>query len=168
MSQSIEENVDVIRRGFESINRVGPDGAREFMDADIVLEMPEGLIDAGSYHGREALMRVWHAYSDEFEDFRWEVERLFGVEDRVFLRVRERGRGRQSGAGVDWQRWWVYTLRAGLIVRAQFCLDESTALEAAGASAETGAGPRPSSGEGDAAIFLSRAPIAQPDRATPS
>jgi hypothetical protein len=57
MSQSIEENVDVIRRGFESINRVGPDGAREFMDADIVLEMPEGLIDAGSYHGREALMR---------------------------------------------------------------------------------------------------------------
>jgi hypothetical protein len=46
MSQSIEENVDVIRRGFESINRVGPDGAREFTDADIVLEMPEGLIDA--------------------------------------------------------------------------------------------------------------------------
>jgi ketosteroid isomerase-like protein len=92
MSQSIEENVDVIRRGFESINRAGPDGAREFMDPDIVLEMPEGLIDAGSYHGLEALMRVWHAYSDEFEDFRWEVERLFGVEDRVFLRVREGAR----------------------------------------------------------------------------
>jgi hypothetical protein len=63
------------------------------------------------------------------------VEQLLGVEDRVFLRVRERGRGRQSGVQVDWQRWWVYTLHEGLIVRAQFCLDESTALEATGAGA---------------------------------
>jgi ketosteroid isomerase-like protein len=112
MNRSVDDNVDVIRRGYDAINREGPDGAREFMDPDIVLEMPEGLIDAGSYHGREALMRVWHAYFDEFEQFRWEVERLIGAGDRVFLRVRERGRGRQSGAEVDWQRWWVYTLRA--------------------------------------------------------
>jgi ketosteroid isomerase-like protein len=81
----------VIRRGYDAINHDGPDAARAFMDPDIVLEMPKGLIDEGSYHGREALMRVWHAYFDEFDEFRWEVERLFGVEDRVFLRVRERG-----------------------------------------------------------------------------
>ena len=158
MSPSVEENVDVIRRGYDAINHDGPDAARAFMDPDIVLEMPKGLIDEGSYHGRDALMRVWHAYFDEFDEFRWEVERLFGVEDRVFLRVRERGRGRQSGVEVDWQRWWVYTLRDGLIVRAQFCLDEGTALEAIGV------------GE-DAVMRLSSsddAPIAQPDRATPS
>jgi hypothetical protein len=39
----------------------------------------------------------------------------------------------------DWQRWWVYTLRDGLIARAQFCLDESTAVEAAGAGGGVGA-----------------------------
>jgi ketosteroid isomerase-like protein len=127
-----DDNVDVIRRGYDLVNRVGPDGAREFMDPDIVLEMPEGVLDAGTYYGREATMRVWHAYFDEFEQFRWEVERLFGVEDRVFLRVRERGRGRQSRVEVDWQRWWVYTVRGGLIVRAQFFLDESSALDAVG------------------------------------
>jgi hypothetical protein len=58
MSPSIEENVDVVRQGYDRINRVGPDGARDFMDPDIVLEMPEGVLDAGSYHGREATMRV--------------------------------------------------------------------------------------------------------------
>jgi ketosteroid isomerase-like protein len=52
----------------------------------------------------------------------------------VFLRVRELGRGRQSGAEVNWQRWWVYTLQDGLIVRAQFFLDENTALEAVAGS----------------------------------
>jgi ketosteroid isomerase-like protein len=140
MSPSVEDNVDVIRRGYERVNREGPDGARVFMDPDIVLEMPEGVLDTGTYYGREALMRVWHAYSDEFEERRWDVERLFGVEDRVFLRVRERGRGRQSGVEVDWQRWWVYTLRDGLIVRAQFCLEESTALEAVGAPARSTTG----------------------------
>jgi ketosteroid isomerase-like protein len=158
MSTSVEANVEVVRAGYEAINSEGPDAARAFMDPDIVLEMPEGLIDAGSYHGRDALMRVWHAYSDEFDEFRWEVERLFGVEDRVFLQVRERGRGRQSGVEVDWQRWWVYTLRDGLIVRARFCRDEAGALEAVGL-------------DGDAAMRLSssdEAPIAQPDRATPS
>jgi hypothetical protein len=49
-------------------------------------------------------------------------------------------------------------LRDGLIVRAQFCPDEGTALEALGPG-------------GDAAMRLSspdEAPIAQPDRATPS
>ena len=141
MRGPIDENVDLIRRGYDRTNREGPDGARDSMDPDIVLEMPEGVLDAGSYHGREATMRVWHAYFDEFEEFRWEVERLFGVEDRVFLRVRERGRGRQSGAAVDWQRWWVYTLRDGLIVRAQFFLDESSALEAAGAGREAALKP---------------------------
>jgi ketosteroid isomerase-like protein len=158
MSQSVEENVEQVRAGYDAINREGPDAARAFMDPDIVLEMPEGLIDAGSYHGRDALMRVWHAYSDEFDEFRWDVERLFGVEDRVFLQVRERGRGRQSGVEVDWQRWWVYTLRDGLIVRARFCRDEASALEAVGL-------------DRDAAMRLSssdEAPIAQPDRATPS
>jgi ketosteroid isomerase-like protein len=158
MRSHIEENVELIRRGYDAINRVGPDGARDFMNPDIVLEMPGGLIDAGSYHGREALMRVWHAYFDEFDDFRWEVERLFGVDDRVFLQVRERGRGRQSGVEVDWQRWWVYTLSDGLIVRARFCLDEGSALAAVGLGRE-------------AAMRLSSsddAPIAQPDRATPS
>jgi ketosteroid isomerase-like protein len=101
MSRSTEGNVDAIRRGYDVINREGPDGARDFMDPDIVLEMPEGVLDTGSHYGREATMRAWHAYFDEFEDFRWEVERLFGAEDRVFLRVRERGRGRQSGVEVD-------------------------------------------------------------------
>ena len=48
----------------------------------------------------------------------------------------ERGRGRQSGAKVDWQRWWVYTLRDGLIVRAQFFFHESAALEAVGVGGE--------------------------------
>jgi ketosteroid isomerase-like protein len=158
VNPSVQENVDVIRDGYDAINREGPDAPRRYMDPDIVLEMPEGLIDAGSYHGREAVMRVWHAYFDEFDEFRWDVERLFGVRDRVFLRVRERGRGRQSGVEVDWQRWWVYTLRDGLIVRARFCLDEAIALEAMGVA-------------GDAAMRLSssdEAPIAQPDRATPS
>jgi ketosteroid isomerase-like protein len=158
VTPSVEENVDVVRDGYDAINREGPDGARRYMDPDIELEMPEGLIDAGSYRGRDAVMRVWHAYFDEFDEFRWEIERLFGVEDRVFLRVRERGRGRQSGAEVDWRRWWVYTLRDGLIVRAEFCRDETTALEAVGLSRE-------------AAVRLSspdEAPIAQPDRATPS
>ena len=71
MRGPIDENVDLIRRGHDRTNREGPDGARDSMDPDIVLEMPEGVLDVGSYHGREAAMRVWHAYFDEFEEFRW-------------------------------------------------------------------------------------------------
>jgi ketosteroid isomerase-like protein len=70
VTPSVEENVDVVRDGYDAINREGPDGARRYMDPDIELEMPEGLIDAGSYRGRDAVMRVWHAYFDEFDEFR--------------------------------------------------------------------------------------------------
>ena len=46
MRGPIDENVDVIRRGYDRTNREGPDGARDSMDPDIVLEMPEGVLDA--------------------------------------------------------------------------------------------------------------------------
>jgi hypothetical protein len=67
----------VVRDGYEAMNDEGPDAARRYMDPDI-----------------EAPLWVWHAYLDEFEGFRWGVERLFGGDDRAFLRVRERGRSR--------------------------------------------------------------------------
>jgi ketosteroid isomerase-like protein len=49
-------------------------------------------------------------------------------------------RRRTTVVEVDWQRWWVYTVRDGLIVRAQFFLDEGTALKAVGASSRSTTG----------------------------
>jgi ketosteroid isomerase-like protein len=130
------ENVEIIRRGVDAINRKGPDALRELAAPEIVAELPEGLLDAGRHHGLESVLRVWHAYADEFEHFEWIIVGLDGVADRVLLCVRERGRGKESGVAVDWLRWWVFTLRDGLVTRAQCFLDEAAGLRAANLSGE--------------------------------
>jgi ketosteroid isomerase-like protein len=57
-----------------------------------------------------------------------------GRGDKVVLLYRQFGRGRGSGVDVEECAGWVYTLRAGKIVRVEMHPDQATALRAAGVS----------------------------------
>jgi ketosteroid isomerase-like protein len=53
-------------------------------------------------------------------------------DERVFLSIHARGRGRESGAPAEMGVWDIWTLRDGMIYRRQTFYDRSEALEAAG------------------------------------
>ncbi len=52
-----EENVEVVRRGFEVWNTGDMDALRELYDPGIVWRPAEGWPEPGPYVGREAVMR---------------------------------------------------------------------------------------------------------------
>jgi ketosteroid isomerase-like protein len=52
-----QENVEVVRRGFEAWSRGDMDALRELYDPGMIWRSPEGWPEPGPYAGREAVMR---------------------------------------------------------------------------------------------------------------
>jgi uncharacterized protein len=128
-----EENVEVVRAGFEAWNAGDMKAIRELHDPDVILRMPEGWPEPGPYVGREAVMR-------QFEQMRetWDADALepisdfIAAADRVVLRFIWRGAG--YGPEADLEMTTVYTLRKGRVFCQEFFWDHAEALEAVGLS----------------------------------
>jgi ketosteroid isomerase-like protein len=72
-----------------------------------------------AYRGREALLE-WMAEGDDvFDDFAIDVLEVEELDGHVVVSMRQRGRGKASGAEVDDRLTHVWTLRDGRAIRLQ-------------------------------------------------
>jgi hypothetical protein len=121
-----------LRAGYEAFNRGAYDEALEHIGLDDRFEFHRvgGL---GVVRGREAL-RAWME-PDAFEDQTFEPLEFRVNGNKVFVRARIRGRGRESGVEVDAEVYSVLTLDEDeVFVRAENFLphERVEALSAAG------------------------------------
>jgi ketosteroid isomerase-like protein len=130
-----EENVEVVREMYE--RREGGDmRVGEFVDPEIEFvrigsELPDF---AGEWHGTAGLRQATAEYLNVWDDYRFEVERVIDLGDRVLVLERHTARGKRSGASISQQVGTLFTLRDGLIVRWEYYWERAEALEAAGIS----------------------------------
>jgi ketosteroid isomerase-like protein len=130
-----EENVEVVREMYE--RREGGDmRVGEFVDPEIEFvrigsELPDF---AGEWHGTDGLRQATAEYLNVWDDYRFEVERVIDLGDRVLVLERHTARGKRSGASISQQVGTLFTLRDGLIVRWEYYWERAEALEAAGIS----------------------------------
>ena len=92
-----QENVEIVRRGYEAYNRGDPEGTvADF--APTFEYVSTGAIPArGDVHrGPEGSLEFVRWLWDEFEDARIEVHELIEAGDRVLASVTLQGRGRQA------------------------------------------------------------------------
>jgi ketosteroid isomerase-like protein len=87
---------------------------------------------AGEWHGLEGLRRATVDYLNVWEDYRFEVDRMIDLGDRILVLETQTARGRRSGAVISQDVGALLTLRDGLIVRWEYYWERSDALEAAG------------------------------------
>ena len=128
-----EENVEVIRRGYEAFNRGDLDG----MVADFAPTfeyVATGAIpgSTGGYRGPEGWKEFLGWFWDEFQEARVDVHGLIDAGEQVLAELTLRGRGKKSGAEARWDVWHVWTLRDGKAVHAQGFTKRPDALQAAG------------------------------------
>jgi ketosteroid isomerase-like protein len=133
-----QENVGIVRRGFELFNQGGPEAviSAGIWSPEIVWDAtPTGIPGLGAYRGHE---EVKSFFEDDwfkafpFEDWEVEVDEVIDQGDRVIGMCRQRGRGAMSGAGTELFLAQVVTVRDGQIVRVDNYPDRAKALEAAG------------------------------------
>ena len=128
-----QENVALVRRGYEAFNRGDLDGM--FAEAAPSFEyLATGVIPGagGVYHGPEEFRSFLERWWGEFDEPRIEVHELTAAGDQVLASLTFRGRGRQSGVEANWSLWQLWRVRDGQFVRGQGFTSREAALEAVG------------------------------------
>jgi ketosteroid isomerase-like protein len=127
-----EENVEIIRRGWDAYARGDLDAMLAFFAEDMVTVRDPNLLDRGSYRGREGMLESLFEWAESFDEFnQFPVEHI-DAGDKVVTRVRQEAAGAQSGVPVATDTWFVFTLRDRKVVRFELFATEEAALEAAG------------------------------------
>jgi ketosteroid isomerase-like protein len=129
-----QENVEVVRRALEAWGRGDPKAAADLLDPEIEWSMPPNIPEAGTFRGRDEVVRRLEEFMEAWDDLAVTVEELVDAGDCVVALVRYSGRGRESGIetrGVttDAQVW---TVRNGKALRVELYGGTAEALEAAG------------------------------------
>jgi hypothetical protein len=129
-----EENVEIVRRALEAWERGDLNAAADLLDPEVEWRMPPNIPEAGTYRGRDEVMRRLEEFLEAWDDLAVTVVELIDAGARVVALVRYSGQGRGSGIEIggvttDAQVW---TLRDGKALRVELYGGTAAALEAAG------------------------------------
>lgn len=97
MDTASAKNLDLLRTAYKTLERGDLDACVEMMTENFIANLP-GVPDP--LHGREIWRLGAQTMLDGFPDLRIEVEDMFGVDDRVAVRVHFRGTHRGAFQGV--------------------------------------------------------------------
>jgi ketosteroid isomerase-like protein len=133
-----EENVEIVRRGYEAFREGGIEAVAELLDPDIEWIPPREAPQAGTYRGPDAVKTEVREFTGPFEDYEWEPREFIDAGDRVVVIGYHRGRGRQSGVEIGQEETHLWTVRNGKIVRLEMFHDRAEALQSAGLAGHPG------------------------------
>ena len=129
-----EENIDLVRRVYEAVARRDTAAVLAMYDPEIEWRAGWDLTGRSVYHGLDDLRTFYHEWYDAWENYEESYEELIDAGEHVVVVATGRGRGRASGAAVQWTQYGTWTIRAGKIVRVVWFPTREQALEAAGLS----------------------------------
>jgi ketosteroid isomerase-like protein len=129
-----EQNVELVRRGFDAFARGEIESVLDLTDPDVTwVPGIAPLLGVDTIQGRDALRRFFvEQLFEGFDAFRAEPLSFEDLGDSVLVVSRYIGRGESTGLEVDQTFFAVYTLRAGKIVAFRDYETRADALEAVG------------------------------------
>ena len=125
-----QENVEIVRRIYQSFNAGDWDAAFRDVHEDVELETQL----AGSFRGRGEARRFFEDQVAPFEFFNAEPEEILDVGDQIVALLTVQGRPRGSSAEIKVRVGHLWTLRDGTAVSLRSFPKRKDALEAAGLS----------------------------------
>ncbi|HWG09133.1 MAG TPA: nuclear transport factor 2 family protein [Solirubrobacteraceae bacterium] len=125
-----QENVAVVRDGFERLNAGMPDFS--IYHPALVYHPRADEPDPSPHLGREAFERLALGFLESFPNLVFDVEELIDADDLVIASTVMRGQGTASGADVTDAYVFVYRLQAGVVVEGWEYKTREEALKAVG------------------------------------
>jgi uncharacterized protein len=126
-----QENVEIVRAGFDAWNAGDLVATREMYDPNVIMRNPEGLPEPGPVVGRDGVMRQIEQLRETWDtDALVPISDLIDAADRVVVRFVWRGEGK--GPEYNMEFTGVYTVRKGRVVFQEFFSDHAEALETLG------------------------------------
>jgi ketosteroid isomerase-like protein len=126
-----QENVEIVRRGFEAFAQGGPEAMVDFWDPAIELWLPSGLIQAsGTYRGHAAVLVWMREWAEAWEEIHYTAEEFTEAGDMVLVGVLYDGRGKGSGVRIEGRFWYLFKLRDGKLLSWRLYPERAQALKA--------------------------------------
>jgi ketosteroid isomerase-like protein len=130
-----EENVELVRRGFDAVFDEDWEAALSRLDPDVEVHDFD-IPDAGVYHGHDGFLAWLKGWGEGWDS--WHVEDLAfraAGDNQVIALFRMVAKGGHSGMELERNDAIVYRIDGGLIARIEYFNDQKLALEAVGLSA---------------------------------
>ena len=130
-----QENVEIVRRLSELLERRDWRGMTDLVDPNVELHGTVGGLEEGKVlRGLSQILQAFDAELDEvWDDHRIEPQEFIDAGDRVVVLQREYQRSK-SGVELEIDTATIFDLHEGRVVRMQGYMNPAEALEAAGLS----------------------------------
>jgi ketosteroid isomerase-like protein len=134
-----EENLDLVRRAYESFKRWALDPSlrlrgEDFLHPEVEFHTYPSSPEAGVYRGPEAVIEYNQRLFGQFESIRIEVEELVAADDRVVVISRQHAVARTGHTPIVVQVVEVWTIRDALLAERHTFPTRDEAMEAVGLS----------------------------------
>ena len=127
--------VETVQRMLDAFMGERPQEAFELIDPAIEFDVRQLFADGQIYHGHEGVLEFFMLWLGTWQDYEAEPLEITAVGDsHVVVLMRERGRGDESGARVEWQFGQLWKVRDGQVVALCIYRTKEEALAAAGAA----------------------------------
>ena len=127
-----QENVEIVRRGWDAYRGGDINAAIADMSRDMVTYVAPPIPVAGTYHGPEGFLQLTIDWAEGFDELEAYAEEFIDAGDQVVVRAVHKSHGAESGVPVQTDVWYVFTISAGKTVRTDVFKEKAEALEAAG------------------------------------
>lgn len=124
-----EESVEIVRGAFAAFERGEISEMIDLMTDDLVTHRIEP--DNAIYHGKEGFFQATADWTEGFEEWTATAVEFVDAGRDVLVRVHQTARGEGSGAPVESDFWFVFTMREGKIARLSFHTSRTEAFAAA-------------------------------------
>jgi ketosteroid isomerase-like protein len=94
------ENVEVVRKSFEAFSVGGVEAVIPFYLPDVVWYMTDRWIEDSVYRGHDGIRRLTAVFTDNFDDYAWEVHEIPDAQSGVVVLAEMIGRIKNSGSPV--------------------------------------------------------------------
>jgi ketosteroid isomerase-like protein len=125
-----EDNVELVRRGFEALREEGVEGLLAFIHPQFEVTTPPGLAaEPDTYRGQEGIRRYFDSFYEAMDEVEFEARDFIGVGDRVVVPMTLRARGRTTGIVAEQDLVQIWELRGEQAIRVEVfaTLDEAMA-----------------------------------------
>ena len=131
-----QQNVDKTRDFIAAYNRRDFDTAVEHFHPEVDWVLP-AMQESDSGKGPDEIIRFWEGLDETFDELRLDPQEFVGAGERVAVRLRYFGRGKESGVEIETEMYHqVSTFRDGAMVRIEYFTSWPAARKAAGLAEE--------------------------------
>jgi ketosteroid isomerase-like protein len=125
-----QENVEVVRRGFEAFQRHGPDALLDLLSDDVTTYRADP--DGATFDGKAGFRDATADWTENFSEWQVLPQEFTDLGQRILVRVIQIAQGRSSGVRVEEDYWFLFELTGSKVSKLSFYSRQTEALEAAG------------------------------------